>query len=311
MKNITNPIYYELKKLKLISDKNLIKIHNKTRDKKISVFKDKKSEVIFLEKYVTNTNYYSSLEYKKNNKTNTKKDLREFEEIKVTNGKASSKYIKTAIIDDDLRRKNQFNKILHNKDVLDFGCGWGGFLRILNKTKSLNGVELRSECINHIKSNLKKINISNDINSIKKKFDVITLFHVLEHFPDQVETLKMLNSKIKKNGKIIIEVPHAKDFLILQDDLKEFKDFTFWSEHLILHTEVSLKKMLSQAGYRKIKITYHQRYNLFNHLGWFLKRKPGLHKFYENLFSNELNNLYTNDLIKAKQSDTLIAIAEK
>jgi hypothetical protein len=59
MKNINNPIYYELKKLKLISNRNLIKIHNRTRDKKISVFKDKKSEIIFLEKYVTNTNYYS------------------------------------------------------------------------------------------------------------------------------------------------------------------------------------------------------------------------------------------------------------
>ena len=71
--SIQNPIYHELKKLKLISDKNLFKINNKTRDKKISVFKDKKEKIIFLEKFITNTNYYSSLKYKDNDRKNIKK----------------------------------------------------------------------------------------------------------------------------------------------------------------------------------------------------------------------------------------------
>ena len=70
------------------------------------------------------------------------------------------------------------------------------------------------------------------------------MFHVLEHIPYQIDTLKILKSKLKKGGKIIIEVPHAEDFLILQEELKEFKNFTFWSEHLILHTYKSLKSIL-------------------------------------------------------------------
>ena len=44
------------------------------------------------------------------------------------------------------------------------------------------------------------------------------MFHVLEHIPYQIETLKVLKSKLKNKGKIIIEVPHAEDFLILQKD---------------------------------------------------------------------------------------------
>ncbi len=56
MNKFTNPIYKELKSLKLISDSNLIKINNKTRDKKISVFKDNKQKIIFLEKCITKTN---------------------------------------------------------------------------------------------------------------------------------------------------------------------------------------------------------------------------------------------------------------
>ena len=53
-----NPIFNELKKLKLVSKKNLITLNNKTRDRKIKVIKDSKSKIIFLEKYVTTNNYY-------------------------------------------------------------------------------------------------------------------------------------------------------------------------------------------------------------------------------------------------------------
>lgn len=300
-----NPIIDEFKKLKLIHKSNLIKLSNKTRDKKIKVFKDVKSKIIFVEKYATTNNYYSSVKYaddarKKNNKLS----------IKIRNVKTLSGNISTPIIEDDYRRVKQFENMIKNKDILDFGCGWGGFLRNLKNYKSLNGVELRKENINFIRRNIKKINISNNINSFEKNFDIITMFHVLEHIPFQIETLKILKSKLKRKGKIIIEVPHAEDFLILQDELKEFKNFTFWSEHLILHTFNSLKTVLQKSGFKKIKIQYFQRYNFSNHLGWFLQRKPGGHNFYKKIVNENLNKSYCNNLIRLGQTDTLIAVAE-
>ena len=300
-----NPIIDEFKKLKLIHKSNLIKLSNKTRDKKIKVFKDVKSKIIFVEKYATTNNYYSSVKYaddarKKNNKLS----------IKIRKVKTLSGNISTPIIEDDYRRVKQFENMIKNKDILDFGCGWGGFLRNLKNYKSLNGVELRKENINFIRRNIKKINISNNINSFEKNFDIITMFHVLEHIPFQIETLKILKSKLKRKGKIIIEVPHAEDFLILQDELKEFKNFTFWSEHLILHTFNSLKTVLQKSGFKKIKIQYFQRYNFSNHLGWFLQRKPGGHNFYKKIVNENLNKSYCNNLIRLGQTDTLIAVAE-
>ena len=101
--NFTNPIYKELKSLNFIKDKNLIKISEKTRDKKISVFQDKISKVIFLQKYKPNKKYNSNLK------------------------------INISQLEDDLRRVKQFNKYCENKDVLDFGCGWGNFLFNLKK----------------------------------------------------------------------------------------------------------------------------------------------------------------------------------
>lgn len=289
---ITNPLYKELLKLNLIKNSRLIILNNRTRDKKIKVFKDLKTKIIFLQKYVTNTNYYSLVNY-------------EGSKIKTSKG-----IINTPEIYDNTRRAKQFQKLCKNKDVLDFGCGWGNFLKNLKNCKSFNGVELRKECLDYVSNNIKRINISNNINSFNKKFDVITMFHVLEHIPDQVKILKILKSRLKNKGKIIIEVPHAEDFLILQDELIEFKNFTFWSEHLILHTFNSIKKILSKAGFKNININYYQRYNFSNHLGWFLKRKPGGHNFYKNIISEKLNYSYCENLKKLGQTDTLIVIAQ-
>ncbi len=298
---MNNPIFHELVNLKLISKNNLVILSNRTRDKKIKVLKDLKTEIIFLEKYITSNHYYSLLKYKDDEKKVGRKTIN----IKTFGGN-----IKVPLIEDDHRRAIQFKKYLNNKDILDFGCGWGGFLKDIKDFKSLSGIELRNECINYIQQNIKKVKISNNINSFKKKFDIITMFHVLEHIPYQVDTLKILKSNLKNKGKIIIEVPHAKDFLILQKELKEFKKFTFWSEHLILHTQKSLKSVLTQAGFKKINIYYYQRYNLSNHLGWFIRRQPGGHNFYKNIIGNKLNLSYCENLKKLGQTDTLIAIAE-
>lgn len=299
-----NPIINELKELNLISELNFRTINNKTRDSKIKVIKDMRSKIIFLEKFITNSKYYSSNNYTDGRKIN-KKNISKFAAIKTRSGK-----IKTSLIEDNTRRAKQFQKILKNKDILDFGCSWGDFLNNIKQYKSLTGVELRKDCIKYINKNIKKIDVSTNLEKFKKKFEVITMFHVLEHIPYQVKTLKILKSKLKKGGKIIIEVPHAEDFLLLQDELKEFKNFSFWSEHLVLHTYQSLKKILQVAGFKKINVRFYQRYNFSNHLGWFINRKPNGHFLYDKLVSKSLNKLYSENLIKLKQTDTLIAIAE-
>ena len=298
-----NPIFNELIKLKLIKKSNLITLKNKTRDKKIKVIKDIKTKIIFLEKYVSSNDYYSVLKDKYDNRNISDKSSENYSITKTFSGDIKLKNLEN-------KRAVQFEKIIKNKDILDFGCSWGSFLKSVKNYKSLSGVELRKECIDYIKNNIKKINVSDNINSFDKKFDIITMFHVLEHIPYQTETLKILKSKLKNKGKIIIEVPHAEDFLILQEELKEFKNFTFWSEHLILHTYKSLKSILLKSGFKKVNIQYYQRYNFSNHLGWFLKRKPGGHNFYKEIVSDKLNSSYCENLKKLGQTDTLIAIAE-
>ena len=179
-----------------------------------------------------------------------------------------------------------------------------------NHAKELSGIEIRKNCIDYIKKQNNFINIQTNLRDFDEKFDVITAFHVLEHLPNQTDSLVEIKNKLNFNGKLIIEVPSAHDFLLYLDNFEEFKKFTFWSEHLVLHTKNSLNQVLIKAGFKKIKISFVQRYDLNNHMGWFLRKKPGGHYFYKSLFKKEDNDAYKEFLIRIKKTDTLIAIAQ-
>lgn len=301
--NITNPVYIDLKKNKLIFDRNLIILSKGTRDSKVNVLKDKKENVIFLQRYTTGRNYY--LDVKNNDKRSvSNKSQKKINYVYTKKGNIITSYLK-----DDERRKKNFNKFFVGKDILDFGCGWGNFLIKIKNAKSKNGVEIGSDFIEHLKK--KKIRIKKNISDFNMNFDYITLFHVLHYLPNQIEILKILKSKLKKKGKIIIEVPNANDFLLSTDEFKAFKNFTFCKEQLVLHTEKSLKFFVKKAGFRNIKVNFYQRYNINNHFGWFLYNKPGGHQFLQNFFGKNMIKNYSEFLKRKKITDTLILTAQK
>jgi len=209
--------------------------------------------------------------------------------------------------DDDIRRYNQLSNINYTT-LLDFGCGNGGLLKIItdtNNNKNIIGLELNNELVKYL--NTENITAYNDIDKIPNNLNVdcIMLNHVLEHLYDPIETLKKIKAKMNDKTLLIIEVPHADDFLISEYNCDEFKKFTFWSEHLILHTEKSLMNLLNIVGFSNIQFTYYQRYNVFNHLNWLSNGKPGGHKN-TRLSDDELIKSYDNFLIKNKKTDTLI-----
>ena len=105
---------------------------------------------------------------------------------------------------------------------------------------------------------------------------------------------------------LIIEVPHAGDILLNHYKSDKFKKFTFWSEHLILHSEKSLLNLLNIVGFSSIEVKYYQRYNIFNHLFWLSDGKPGGHKITK-FKDNNLIKSYNNFLVNNKNTDTLIA----
>ena len=152
--SITNPVYIDLKKNKLIFDKNLITISQGTRDSKVNVLKDKKKKIIFLQKYITGQNYYLNV------KKSDKRSLSNKSQKKINHVYTKKGNIITSYLNDDERRKKNLNRFFIGKDILDFGCGWGNFLIKIKNAKSKNGVEVGSDFIKHLKKKklkLKKI----------------------------------------------------------------------------------------------------------------------------------------------------------
>ena len=130
-----------------------------------------------------------------------------------------------------------------------------------------------------------------------------------EHLTDPIAMLQFIRERLVPGGLLFIEVPHARDFLISTLDCAAFKDFTFWSEHLILHTRQSLELFLSHAGFGRVVIEGFQRYPISNHLYWLARGRSGGHKKWESLNDNNLAEAYADTRARIDQTDTLIARA--
>jgi 2-polyprenyl-3-methyl-5-hydroxy-6-metoxy-1,4-benzoquinol methylase len=103
------------------------------------------------------------------------------------------------------------NKIADNKKgkLLDYGCGQGDFLNSVKENGwNITGVEIDNDAR---KNSIEKVGdvIKANIDYIKNEtFQVITLWHVLEHIHDLDFTFKKIKSLLDKEGKLIIAVPN-------------------------------------------------------------------------------------------------------
>ncbi|MDB9716719.1 class I SAM-dependent methyltransferase [Methylophilaceae bacterium] len=283
-----NKIYETLKSINVTSKETRKVLAENTRDKSgVLVWRDEQSKVIYIEDTHYNTHDYSAGGYRQ--------------------GKTKSNYES----DKDLkRREKSYRQFYMGLDICDVGCGSGGFLlNVKHNTLSASAVELQTQYVELLNAN--DIKCFDNIQKHKMLFHTIFAFHSLEHFEDPLSMLKDMKGKLRKGGRVVIEVPHAKDFLISALDFKPFIDFTLWSPHLVLHTRESLNRLLIKAGFKSIMIEGIQRYPLSNHIQWLLNSKPGGHMEGLSIIDSiELNESYQNAMRKIDATDTLIAIGE-
>mgnify|MGYP001360750708 CR=1 FL=1 len=288
-----NKIKQILKKLKLINE-NSVKLYSTgTRDNKdIKVYKDEHTGIIFIDDYITEKKVYELGKYREDKK-------------RISGDPSYERSI------DLKRRLTNYQQFYLGRKVIDFGYGSGDFLRAV-KSKSMQccGVEVQKDYRENLKDN--GINCLESLSELKNSlYDSAFAFHSVEHLNNPILFLKEIKKKLNKNGVAIIEVPHANDFLLNIIKHEAFKKFTLWSQHLILHTRLSLEIFLKEAGFSNIIIQGIQRYPLSNHLKWILENKPGGHKsIISSLDSDNLHLAYERALQKIDATDTLVAIAK-
>jgi 2-polyprenyl-3-methyl-5-hydroxy-6-metoxy-1,4-benzoquinol methylase len=100
------------------------------------------------------------------------------------------------------------SRITNQRRLLDYGCGTGEFLNFMkNKEYQVYGVE-PSDLARAKASALLMQPVESSLHNTAGVYDIITLWHVLEHVPDLNEKLMALSEKLASDGVIIIAVPN-------------------------------------------------------------------------------------------------------
>lgn len=141
-----------------------------------------------------------------------------------------------------------------NIRILDIGSGTGYFLNAAKERGyTVTGIEKDSNARDYAITNF-GLNVKDEQSlwAIENElFDVITLWHVLEHIENLNEVVAKINSILKPNGVVIIALPNHDSY-----DAKKYKDF--WAaydapRHLWHFTSNTVKKLLGKHQFNIVK----------------------------------------------------------
>ena len=107
---------------------------------------------------------------------------------------------------------NEF-KPSRGKKILDIGCARGEFLNTLPDYFKKYGVEINKDGYSFVKNNYPNITVYNQKIDSKEfdtnqSFDIIVMWHVLEHIDNPNTFFKALNKLLSKDGVLILEIPN-------------------------------------------------------------------------------------------------------
>jgi len=151
-----------------------------------------------------------------------------------------------------LRFLNKYR--INRKTLLDIGCGNGIFLGEAIKYGWLvTGIDISSSLISYLKKTFDYEVYQGDIltTNIGKKFDVVTLNQVIEHFSDPKLLVKRCFNLLKKDGLIYIATPNISS-IVAKIRKVEF-DYVIPPEHLSYFNDKTLSRILADQGFRVLK----------------------------------------------------------
>jgi 2-polyprenyl-3-methyl-5-hydroxy-6-metoxy-1,4-benzoquinol methylase len=175
----------------------------------------------------------------------------------------------------------QQNTTLKNKKILDIGCFTGEFLELMQQQGAdVHGLELQPEAVKIANKKMPGRVYEADVMSYKfsqKKYDIITLFGLVEHVTNPMQLLERCYNLLSKDGIIMVQTPNSSS--LLARSMKKYWPPFSPIEHIHLFSRKSLEYALHNAGFENLHFRAHQKklpvgyvYNMLNNFG------PEFHK---------------------------------
>lgn len=211
--------------------------------------------------------------------------------------------VKNITLKRKLKLINSFN--VSSKNILDVGAGTGDFLKVC-KQNSWNVFGTEPSLDARTIAARKEIQLKENLSAYKnQQFDVITLWHVLEHVENLSKYIVELNTLLKDDGRLLIAVPNFKSF-----DAKYYNEH--WAafdvpRHLWHFSQNSIHKLFGLVN-MKVEKTLPMKFDAFYVSLLSEKYKTGR----RNPFSAFLTGLKSNWKAKStKEYSSLIYVLKK
>ena len=161
-------------------------------------------------------------------------------------------FVRSISLKKKLKLINSFKPL--EKNLLDIGCGTGDFLQVAQQNNwNVSGIEPNEQArqIANQKTSYSVFD-SEQLSKFKNhSFDVITLWHVLEHLSNLEEQVSTLKTLLKEKGTLIVAVPNHKSY-----DAEHYKNF--WAaydvpRHLWHFNQDSISKLFATQNMQVVK----------------------------------------------------------
>jgi len=187
-----------------------------------------------------------------------------------------------------LKLINSFN--LQTKQLLDIGCGTGHFINLCkSKGWHVDGVEPNETARNIARSN--HTHVVEQLSDLENKsYDVITMWHVLEHIPDINDYLNTIHRLLNKNGRFIVAVPNISSY-----DASYYKDK--WAaydvpRHLYHFSQQTMAAMMKKHGFKVIATKPMKLDAFYVSLLSEKYKQPGVGNYVQSILKGSISNSY-------------------
>jgi len=207
----------------------------------------------------------------------------------------------------NLKKKEAWIKKYTKKEaeVLDVGAGTGSLVKFLKDRGWMSeGVEPNAKAREMARG--KGLDLKPNLGGLgNKKYDLITLWHVLEHLPDLERDVREITKRLTDDGVLFVAVPNFRSY-----DAKHYG--TYWAaydvpRHLWHFSQNSIKKIFSEKGYSLVA-TRPMIFDAFYIAQLSEKYKHGKHRFFSAFWHGLRSNVYG---LKTGEYSSLLYVLKK